>query len=450
MTGGILFLAIKIVSPTNKTAVDWAKLAQKTIYEMSQNFDAATTALSNFDAKKFSRLVKLATNTAKIAGALGVFSAIFSIALAFIPKGDSPELKYMKTEFGKLSRKMDKISRSLDETKDLIKLETQKAAYLQYEHKIHYGVSKMEECLKKLDNVKCLNETDCKRKKQLIAQGYVKAMQVDQSIDAIARGVSSNTAFGTAMLSLLKQNSKCNIPKLNLFTNKITAMITKGFSVTIFRNILTRTDHNVLDDTVRANEMLRMVESKRQKTEQSCFRNMGYWMSLDVRNSEDIFLSDIQATNTKLLGRLKLKYPWVNWHVFTYKGEKAPVVGPQNSPFRRFLSTSKKLKVHSFVMPAINTEVENLDGKIQGWKLIAKDIKETGDLQKQIPFIEKKIKEDAALEDKVLCFAILPGTRWIFGKYSKEIRQHWLGVIEVSNDTMFVNRPDQNNQFPSP
>ena len=438
----VLQLAIQIVTSFNKTSSEWTTIAQQTIYQASQNFDAATTALGSFNSSKHAALVKLSQHTAKLAGVLGVFSAIFSLVMTFLPTEESAELKYMKSEFGKLSGKVDTIARSLDDTKNLIELAANKALYASYEHKIHYEFLQMEKCIKQLEKVRCSDERSCRQKKQLVAQNYVRAMNVHESIYAIFRGVTTDTTFGTAMLSLLKRKSKCNIPKINLFANKIIALMTKGFTVSIFHKMLTITDHNVLDDTVQANEMFRSVERKRQDIEESCFKNMDYWMSLDVQNSYDIFSSDIQITNTKVINLLKLKYPWIHWGVLTYKGKDKPAVGPDNGQFRQFQSTSKEHEIHSFVIPIIHAEVENLEDKIQRWKSVAKAVSSTDDLKKQLTKIGKGIKENAALENKVQTYAIFKGTKWIFGQYNSKIKQQILGISEVSSQNVFVHRPN--------
>ena len=94
-----------------------------------------------------------------------MFGALFSIVMAFIPGpgSESPELKLMRTEFDKLSEKVDIITRSLKVTKKLIKVEAQRAAYVRHEHKINTGYLALKTCLEKIDNVKCSDIKECKR-----------------------------------------------------------------------------------------------------------------------------------------------------------------------------------------------------------------------------------------------------------------------------------------------
>ena len=441
----LVTLAICIVtvhvawSKSSIKSKQWAVASQKTFQETYQAFDAATTALQSFNGKHATKLLNIASKTAKIAGAFGVFGALFSIVMAFIPGSESPELTLMKSEFGKLSEKVDTISRSLDDTKGLIKLDTQRAAYIEYENTIHHGFSQSNECLNKVQNATCSGQKECKRKKVLIAEGYIQSMKVQKSLEAIWRGVTSSSTFGSSLLDLLKDESKCNVPKIDLFANKVTALITKGMSVSIFHDLLTKTDYNILDSTVVGDRMLRTLESRRQAIQQSCFANIGYWMPLDIRNSKDLFSSDIHETNTKLLQILKTKYPWIYWNVLTYKGETEPVTGPSNSPGRLLFSSSKSVNVHSFVIPTNKAKVENLQDKIAQWKNIIQIV--DTDWQKSAQNIENRVKIDLTLKNQIQSFAILPGDQAVLGHYGDEMKQQTLGVVNVTTTNVFANKP---------
>ena len=427
----------------NKTSKEWAASAQKTIWETSQIFHRATIGLSSFDKDINPQLVALSKSTAKVAGAFGVFGAMFSIIMALVPGGDSPEFKLMKVEFGKLSEKVDTIARSLDATKNLIQVETQKAAYLKYENNIHNGFSQLQECLKNLGKTEltCSSPQECRRVKLRVAEGFIKSMDVQKSINAILRGVTSDSTFGKSLLDLLKEESECNVPKINLFANKVTALITKGVTVLIFHDLLTKVNYNVMDGTVLGDKMLRIIEKRRQDVQERCFDNIDYWMPLDVRNSHEKFTSDIQATNTQLLKTLKTKYPWIFWHVLTYGGENGPVTGPRGSRRRLLYSSSKKQKVHTFVIPTNAAEVENMSKKLKEWKRITGTIDDSWSTAGQN--IENQLKDDLILEDQIQSFAVLPGTKWILGYYNNEIKQLTLGTDDVTSANVFVNRPKQ-------
>ena len=436
----VFILSINIASSLNRTSKEWAGSAQKTIWEISQIFHRASIGLGGFNSETNPGLVALSKKAAKIAGVFGVFGALFSIVMTFIPgsQSESPELKMMRIEFDKLSGKMDEISRSLDDTKDLIKLSTQRSAFIEHESKIHTGFSQLRTCLDTLTNVNCTGVEPCKRKKIEIAQGYIASMDVQLSVEMILHGVISDSAFGKQLLYLLKEKSKCNIPKINMFSNKVTALLAKGFAVSLFYNQLTKVDYNIMGDSVLADNMLRLLENKRQTMQRQCIEEIDYWMPLDVKNSHDHFSADIQTSNTKDLRLFKTKYPWVDWHIVTYKGSNGPESGPSGSLRSDLYSSSKTHNVHNFVIPTNKAEVRNLEEKTMNWKQVVEAI--GSDYTGGVQHIENQIKVDFTLKNQIQSFAILPGEQWVLRHYKNKIEQVTLGVEDVSSANVFVTR----------
>ena len=410
---------------------------------MSQVFHRGTIGLSSVNNVVQKNLFALSKATAKIAGVFGVFGALFSIVMAFIPGpgSESPELKLMRTEFDKLSEKVDTIARSLKDTKKLITVEAQRAAYIRHENKIHQGYLALKTCLKKIDNVKCYDIKECKRNKTKVAEDYIAAMKVQGNVEAILRGVTEEGAFGKPLLFLIKEQSECNVPKINLFVNKITALITKGMTVSMFYDLMTKTDYNVLDSTVRTDKMLRILNSRQQDFQDECFDNFDYWMTLDVENSHEEFTADIQDTNTKLLRTLRSKYPWIYWHVVTYKGTDEPETGPSNTPRRHLYSSSETHDVHSFVIPSNTAAVGNIQTIIKKWKKILTSI--NSDPKTAVQDLDYRLKKDFTLEKKIQSFAILPGKEWILGHYKDRIEQQTLGVDDATSANVFVSKSSQ-------
>ena len=446
----LVLLSKYALSSENKTKLEWAKTAQNSIFYAGLIFQFADEGLGKFNAEKalISNMKGLTKLAGRLAGMFGAVGSIIAVVLSFIPGEDSPELKLMKEEFGKMSQKMDTISRSLDDTKDLIKIESQKAAYIQYEQNIHHGYDRMEECMRKLEEAQCTGLKECKRKKLAIAEGFVSDMNVRKDVEAIYRGVTSDTAFGSSLLELLKEESKCNVPKLNLLTNKVIALISKGVIVSIFHDMLKQVDYDVLDDSKRADKMFTIIENKRQAIQDSCFNNFDYWIRLDVQNSYSDFTADIQSTNANLVYKLNKKYPWIDWYVFTIAGDKEPAAGPNNSPRRNLISSSKDPKVHCFVIPTNDAKVELSEAKLKQWKQILQDNKFT-DASSGIDTIQNKIKEEAVLDGEVQSYAILPGNRWVLGYIKGELKQDTLGAVTVSvwSRNVFVNRPHETESY---
>ena len=67
-----------------------------------------------------------------------------------------------------------------------------------------------------------------------------------------------------------------------------------------------------MDGAVLADKMLRLLENKGQAMQHQCIEAIDYWMPLDVKNSNEHFSSDIQASHTKVPRMLKTNDPWVD------------------------------------------------------------------------------------------------------------------------------------------
>ena len=114
---------------------------------------------------------------------------------------------------------------------------------------------------------------------------------------------------------------------------------------------------------------------------------------------------------------------------------------------KRFISSSKDLKVHCFVIPTTDAKVQKLQVKINRWKEIIKGISISGNLNDEIRKIEEKVENVAELEDQIQSFAILPGDEWILGHYKDDVKQVTLGVGDVSTANVLVSRPSTSAKF---
>ena len=383
--------------------------------------------------------------SSKVSGIVGVAGTLFSIVLAFLPPEESPELRYMKLQFGKLSEKIDKISGAVDDVKNLIKLHSQKAAYIQEENNINTGYSKMTECQKNVLGVLCTNKEECRKNRSQIAANYIEFMNVRASVENIVRGTTANGAFSTSLLFLIKEASLCNVPKISRFTNGVAALVMKGMFVAMFHDLLTKPDFDYLDDMTHTSNFLRDLEKARQDIEDSCFDEISYWMRLNIGKSHEMFTTDSKETNKALLQRLNSMFPWIQWQICTSKGKKSPAVGPRTSIRHKFLSSSKDKNVHAVVIPTTEGKVSNLILKKASWRKIVSslDIKELeDDLDKEVLGIEEKLNKSLELEGKVQSFAVLQGEDFYLGYYSyigNEIETLHLEEISEGNEINNLN-----------
>ena len=433
-----------IASSNNETetkGIDWVPAARENIRQTTETFQTVLTGISEIDFKVdglTGRLKTLSKLSSKIAGVMGVFGSILSIVLAFLPQQESAELKLMKAEFGKLTEKIDQVAQSVDDVKDLIKLQTHKTAYIGDENKIIYGFSRMQECRERLDNVVCSNRTDCRRKKIEVAEGYIASLNIREHVENILRGSIANGAFGTALLSLIQEQSKCHVPKINRFINRVFALIMKGMSVVMLHDLLVVPDYQYMEGVTRTNNMLRNLTSKKQDVEDSCLNDISYWMRLDVGKSKDKFTHESRDTNKIIVQTLTGKYPWVNWNVCTCKGDKSPVAGPTDSLYSQMVSSSKDKSVHVVALPTTDGEVKNLNAKLESWRNLLASLSTEDEIgENYIKVIQEKIRKDLELRGVVQSFAVLKGRDFFLGFYTYATEKNaTMHLHSVSNDIL--------------
>ena len=404
---------------SSENDTDWIPAAQTAILQTSGFFERVLLGTSEMELEGKDRLTFLRAVSARVSGVIGVAGALFSIILAFLPPQESAELKLMKSEFSKLSQKIDSISIAIDDVKNLVKLNTQEAKYIQDENKINTGYSRMLECHEAVSSITCYNRTDCRTKKVQKAGDYLKYLDIRSSIENILRGTTSDGVFSTSLLILLKEASSCNVPKINRFTNRLTALIMKGMFVAMFHDLLTNQDFEYLGDVTRTSNMLRDLEKARKDTEDSCLNNIDYWMRLVIGNSHQKFTSNSSETNKILLQTLVSRFPWIQWQVCTSKGKIKPGTGPKNSERHKFLSSSEDKNVHAVAIPATEGRVTNLKSKRANWRKLVSSLNiNVDDLDNEVLKIQDKINKSLELEGQVQSFAILHGEDFYIGYYN--------------------------------
>ena len=415
---------------------EFGSTAQKTIWEISQVNHRVIIGMTDL-GKVTGRLKTIQTFTARLAGICGIGGALFAILLQWTgPAGqESKELKYLKTEFGKLSEQIDNISRSVDDVKDLIKLQAQKSAYIFDETKINVGYDYLNRSLNIIRNISCANRSDCRMKKIAEIESFATALNVRDNVKNILKGVTSEKTFGNSLLSLLKEESKCNTPKINRFIARVASLMIKGLLVSMFHGITRIQGYEYTDDTIQASKYLTDLENKRRATEEMCLNDADYWIRNDVQNSRSVFASNSQQTNSILLNKLSLKWPWIRWHVITSKGEYSPKLGPKHSFYSKLVSSSKKTNIHSIAFPAVEGNIKNKDSKFKKWRHFLHDIFHRQTEQEPVayfvdmdniqevldlgyPKLQTRIAENPVLKNEIQMFGIVPGTDLYLGYYN--------------------------------
>lgn len=256
----------------------------------------------------------------KMSGFLGATAGLVAFIMIFLPQRDSKELTYMKTKFAQVNSKLDTITTELDNIKTLIVLQNQRAAYLPAASRILNGHKHLKNFFKELQMTKCVTAGQCKRVRARIASRYVRHFRVQPDLFKILHGVAKKTSvFGDPMLGLIKKSTKCNLVKMNQFTNGVLKLAFKAQQVILAHEKLTGSKISI---TISMNDWLKLIYSVRlynYQLSKQCFNNIAAYMRADIRNIRYQSGTNAQANrNAKTF--LQNKYSWLGFTVYSYQG----------------------------------------------------------------------------------------------------------------------------------
>ena len=189
---------------------------------------------------------KLFNSLGKMASFLGPVGGIISFALLFAPKSESQELQYMKRKFSEVNRKLDQITSELDNVKDLITYENQRAVYVESASKIEYGYRQLLSFLDELQSTPCQNNESCRRIRTQIAKRFVEDFNVKEHLLKIVNGATKRTSpFGEPLLELVRKTFKCDVGKIDDLANGILRLSFKAQQVILAYEKLKGSNHIV-------------------------------------------------------------------------------------------------------------------------------------------------------------------------------------------------------------
>eukprot|EP00795_Rhopilema_esculentum_P012313 gene12313-biopygen2411 len=263
---------------------------------------------------------KVFDSLGKMASFLGAAGGLISFALLFVPQQDSAELKYMKEKFAEVNMKLDQITSELDNVKDLITYENQRAVYVSSAAKILYGHKRLQEFLNEIQKTSCSGTSACNRIRARIASRYVNDFNVKSDIFKIINGATKTTsAFGDPLLNLVGSKFKCHIVKIDQFSNSILKLSFKAQQVILAHEKLTGSSLSI---TQSMDNWLKGIYDLRDKTttvKTACFQNIGNQMIADINEKQyQVGVSSNDAANIAVKTFLDDKYPWLGWVVYSY------------------------------------------------------------------------------------------------------------------------------------
>ena len=307
-----LFLLLISMSSADMKAGEKAKI--RTGFNDAQKVSTIMSELNGKDK------VGIYKSLGKMAGFLGAAGGLISIALLFLPQEESAELKALKKGFAEVNMKLDVITTELDNIKDLIKLENQKAVYSSAAAKIIYGQKKLQEFLDEMAKTTCSNENQCKRAKARIALRYVRYFDVQKYFHQIVQGATKKASeFGEPLLHLVKTTSQCHMPKIERLSNGILKLSFKAQQVILAHERLTGTKTSITNSIYTWLKSMYQLRDGTETVKQACFKNMKTRMIKEINNKKyQVSFSSNNASAIKLKEFLDDKYPWLGWIVYSY------------------------------------------------------------------------------------------------------------------------------------
>ncbi|CAB3986638.1 Hypothetical predicted protein [Paramuricea clavata] len=252
-----------------------------------------------------------------MASFLGATGGLVSIALAFVPKSDSLELKYMKKKFSEVNSEFDVIRSELDNVKDLITYENQRVAYLDSASKILFSHNQLMSFLNELHNTSCADEKHCDRVRDRIASQYVDDFNVKRHMFNVLNGaIKPTSAFGEPLINVIRKTFKCDVGKIDHLANSILILSFKAQQVILAHEKLTGSNISI---TQSVNDWLKSLYDLREMTyniKKQCFDQISSYMIADINDMYKKYQVNVglnYQTNQEAMKVMEEKYKWLGW-----------------------------------------------------------------------------------------------------------------------------------------
>ena len=258
---------------------------------------------------------KVFDSLGKMASFLGAAGGLISFALLFVPTSDSVELKYLKEKFSEVNMKLDRITSELDNVKDLITYESQRAVYVGSASKILNAHKQLSTFLNELQSTPCPDAKRCERIRAGIASRYVDNFNVKQDMLKILNGaIKPTSAFGDSLLDLTRKTFECDVGKIDHLANSILKLSFKAQQVILTHEKLTGSNFSI---TQSMNDWLKSIYDLREvayNTKQNCLKQISYYMIKDINEKKyQVGVASNSQANQEVKKFMDGKYKWLGW-----------------------------------------------------------------------------------------------------------------------------------------
>ena len=300
-----------------------AEISSDTKEMIKSGLDSGTALVDTLSALGNPDTSRLFKTLGKMAGFLGAAGGLVSFILAFLPAQDSAELAYMKKQFTLVNTKLDTITSELDNIKDLIKYENQRAAYLPASNAILFGYRELSRFMNEIQRTPCRQKSSCKRIRARIASRFVNSFNVKHRLESILHATFQRTSvFRESLLPLVSKRFKCSFAKINHFSNGVLKLAFKGQEVILAHEKLTGSKQSIAQSMNDWFTNIYRLRSKTYSVKNKCFRSIKNLILKDVRNSDyQIKAKTNEIANMQVKTFLEKKYPWLSVVAFSYNGD---------------------------------------------------------------------------------------------------------------------------------
>ena len=238
--------------------------------------------------------------------------------------GESAMIKKLKASFLDVNIKLDTITSDLKNNRNLIKLASQRDAYIDAENKILSANENLRKYHNEMINLKCKDKTDCNAKQLLISKTYVSRLNVKREVDLILKGSTTNGVFGESLLTLTKESSNCDIKKIKITASIIAGLALKGKMAAMQYESLTNPSFDMISFEAEFAATLLVLENRKETTSKECFDKIDRYIRSDVNSMsrKNYQKYDIQNANKLISEFLQLKYFWIPFYVISLTADQ--------------------------------------------------------------------------------------------------------------------------------
>ena len=271
--------------------------------------DSAKEVEKKPKSKSMRTLKKIGRMLGKLAPFLGVAGFLVPFILAFFGATD-PKLKIIQRGFFEVNDKLDEIDNQLQKIKVLIKSDVQKATYIKVESDITFGYWQMKLMFKEIENTQkgCKTKQQCSREKTKIAERYVKKMErAENALHTLLRGVSGTSSkVQKSLMSVIMTETKCNIPQMMSFYEKMFSLSRQGQMVSTVLQQLQGSQTSVLESTNHWLKNMYAFRDRMYEATNHCYKNVRDNVYNDLKEMSGMDVDDIKI-------KLDQKYDWIEW-----------------------------------------------------------------------------------------------------------------------------------------